>query len=145
MEVAVREEVTPQFLRAESEMEQAAAPQICVELYEQIVKLRPDWHSQADDAGVLRVGMTGSAADGPEWQQHIRDKRRREGLGKRFKRAGDPFCAEPGGGIVGKLGSSVSNATPANSHSPDTSRLERSRCGGGRIRVRLSRPLWLPG
>ena len=35
--------------------------------------------------------MTGSATDGPEWQQHIRDKRRREGLGKRFKNAKDPF------------------------------------------------------
>jgi type I restriction enzyme R subunit len=64
---------------------------ICVELYEQIVKLRPDWHNDADDAGVLKVVMTGSAADGPDWQQHIRDKRRREALGKRFKKAGDPF------------------------------------------------------
>ena len=64
---------------------------ICVELYEQIVKLRPDWHSDADDAGVLKVVMTGAADDGPEWQQHIRDKRRRESLGKRFKKASDPF------------------------------------------------------
>src|ERR1039458_8934897 len=51
---------------------------ICVELYQQIVKLRPDWRNDADDAGVLKVVMTGSAADGPDWQQHIRDKRRRE-------------------------------------------------------------------
>jgi type I restriction enzyme R subunit len=64
---------------------------ICVELYQQIVKLRPDWHNEADDAGVLKVVMTGSADDGPEWQQHIRDKRRREVLGKRFKKASDPF------------------------------------------------------
>jgi type I restriction enzyme R subunit len=64
---------------------------ICVELYQQIVKLRPDWHNEADDAGVLKVVMTGSADDGPEWQQHIRDKRRREALGKRFKKASDPF------------------------------------------------------
>ena len=64
---------------------------ICVDLYAQIVKLRPDWHSENDDAGVLKIVMTGSATDGPEWQQHIRDKRRREGLGKRFKDAKDPF------------------------------------------------------
>jgi type I restriction enzyme R subunit len=64
---------------------------ICVELYQQVVKLRPDWHNDADDAGVLKVVMTGSADDGPEWQQHIRDKRRREALGKRFKKASDPF------------------------------------------------------
>jgi len=62
---------------------------ICVDLYNQIVKLRPEWHSENDDAGILKIVMTGSAADGPEWQQHIRDKRRREALGKRFKNAKD--------------------------------------------------------
>ena len=40
--------------------------------------------------GVLKIVMTGSAADGPDWQQHIRDKRRREELGKRFKKAERP-------------------------------------------------------
>jgi len=64
---------------------------ICVDLYNQIVKLRPDWHNENDEAGVLKIVMTGSATDGPEWQQHIRDKRRRESLGKRFKNAKDPF------------------------------------------------------
>ena len=64
---------------------------ICVDLYNEIVKLRPSWHSENDDAGVLKIVMTGSATDGPEWQQHIRDKRRRETLGKRFKDAKDPF------------------------------------------------------
>ena len=64
---------------------------ICVDLYNEIVKLRPDWHNDNDEAGVLKIVMTGSAADGPAWQQHIRDKRRRETLGKRFKDAKDPF------------------------------------------------------
>ncbi|MGD1082238.1 MAG: HsdR family type I site-specific deoxyribonuclease [Candidatus Sulfotelmatobacter sp.] len=64
---------------------------ICVDLYNEIVKLRPDWHNESDDAGVLKIVMTGSATDGAEWQQHIRDKRRREALGKRFKDAKDPF------------------------------------------------------
>lgn len=64
---------------------------ICGDLYNEIVKLRPDWHSEGDDAGVLKIVMTGSATDGPEWQQHIRDKRRREALAKRFKDAKDPF------------------------------------------------------
>ena len=64
---------------------------ICVDLYREIAKLRPDWHSENDEAGVLKIVMTGSATDGPEWQQHIRDKRRRESLGKRFKDAKDPF------------------------------------------------------
>jgi type I restriction enzyme R subunit len=64
---------------------------ICVDLYDEIVRLRPDWHNENDDAGVMKIVMTGSATDGPEWQQHIRDKRRRETLGKRFKDAKDPF------------------------------------------------------
>jgi type I restriction enzyme R subunit len=64
---------------------------ICVDLYSAIVKLRPDWHNVNDEAGVLKIVMTGSASDGPEWQQHIRDKRRRESLGKRFKAPNDPF------------------------------------------------------
>jgi type I restriction enzyme R subunit len=64
---------------------------ICVDLYNEIAKLRPDWHSESDEAGVLKIVMTGSATDGPEWQQHIRDKRRRESLGKKFKDARDPF------------------------------------------------------
>ncbi len=64
---------------------------IFVDLYNEIVKLRPDWHDENDEAGVLKIVMTGSATDGPELQQHIRDKRRREALGKRFKNAKDPF------------------------------------------------------
>jgi len=64
---------------------------ICVDLYNELVKLRPRWHGDDDDAGSLKVVMTGSAADGPEWQQHIREKRRREELAKRFKDPKDRF------------------------------------------------------
>ena len=64
---------------------------ICVDLYNEIIKIRPDWHGENDETGVMKIVMTGSATDGPEWQQHIRDKRRREALGKRFKEAKDPF------------------------------------------------------
>ena len=70
---------------------------ICVDLYDQIVKLRPDWHSENDEAGVLKIVMTGSATDGPEWQQHIRDKRRRESSGQAIQRGQRPFqdCDRP--------------------------------------------------
>src|SRR5690606_33565301 len=44
---------------------------ICVALYDEIVKLRPDWHSPDDNAGVVKIVMTGAASDPPEWQPHI--------------------------------------------------------------------------
>jgi len=64
---------------------------ICVELYNEIIKLRPDWHSDDDDKGVIKVVMTGSASDPSEWQPHIRNKERREFLRKRFRDPNDPF------------------------------------------------------
>lgn len=58
---------------------------ICVEMYNAIVKLRPDWHNDDDDKGALKVVMSGSASDHAEWQTHIRNKLRREALAARFK------------------------------------------------------------
>lgn len=60
---------------------------ICVELYEAIIALRPDWHSDEDEEGVLKAVMTGSASDPENWQPHIRNKARREELALRFKDA----------------------------------------------------------
>ncbi len=64
---------------------------ICVDLYAQITKFRPDWHADDDKTGAIKVVMTGAATDPVSWQQHIRDKRRREGLAKRFKDPRDPM------------------------------------------------------
>lgn len=64
---------------------------ICVDLYNEIVKLRPDWDSDDDSTGVIKIVMTGSASDKPEWQRHIRNKPRREALRQRFKDPDDPF------------------------------------------------------
>ncbi|MFM9421497.1 type I restriction endonuclease subunit R [Thermus scotoductus] len=64
---------------------------ICVELYNEIVRLRPAWHNDGDDKGVIKVVMTGSASDPVEWQSHIRNKQRREFLAKRFRDPADPF------------------------------------------------------
>lgn len=64
---------------------------ICVDLYNAIVALRPDWHSADDDKGLIKVVMTGSAADDAAWQPHIRNKARRDELATRFKDAADPF------------------------------------------------------
>jgi type I restriction enzyme R subunit len=64
---------------------------ICVELYQALVKLRPEWHHEDDAAGAIKVVMTGSASDPVDWQPHIRNKPRREELAKRFRKAEDPF------------------------------------------------------
>lgn len=64
---------------------------ICVDLYNQIVALRPDWHSDDDDAGLIKVVMTGSAADPEGWRPHIGAKTRRDLLAKRAKKPNDPL------------------------------------------------------
>ena len=58
---------------------------ICIALYKEIVKLRPDWHSDDDKSGQVKIVMTGAASDPKEWQQHIGGKARRELLAKRAK------------------------------------------------------------
>jgi len=64
---------------------------IAVELYQEIAKLRPSWHADADEAGSMKVVMTGSASDPLDWQTHIRNKPRREALANRFRDPKDPF------------------------------------------------------
>lgn len=64
---------------------------IAVELYRELVRLRPEWHGEADAEGNLKVVMTGSASDPLDWQPHIRNKPRREELAARFRDPNDPF------------------------------------------------------
>lgn len=58
---------------------------ICVDLYTQIVKIRPDWHSDDDTDGTIKVVMTGSSSDPLNFQPHIRSKLKRKALGERLK------------------------------------------------------------
>ena len=64
---------------------------ICIGLYRELVRLRPDWHHEDDDKGTLKVVMTGAASDPPDWQPLIRNKARREARAKRFRNAADPL------------------------------------------------------
>ncbi len=64
---------------------------ICIDLYRELVRLRPDWHHEDDDKGRLKVVMTGAASDPHDWQPHIRNKPKREALANRFRDAGDPL------------------------------------------------------
>jgi type I restriction enzyme R subunit len=64
---------------------------ICMDLHDEIVKLRPDWFSKDDDGGKLKVVMTGNASEGPRVAEHARNKVRRETLAKRFRDPNDPL------------------------------------------------------
>jgi type I restriction enzyme R subunit len=64
---------------------------ICVAPYGAILKLRPEWHSDDDEAGAIKVVMTGAASDPASWQRHIgtRAKARPKLLAKRAKDPND--------------------------------------------------------
>lgn len=64
---------------------------ICVDLYNEIIALRPEWHSDDDDQGAVKIVMTGSASDPLDWQPHIGSKRRRDDLAKRARKLDDPL------------------------------------------------------
>jgi len=62
---------------------------ICVAFYNEIIRLQPDWHSDEDDKGRIKIVMTGAASDPKEWQKHIGGKARRDLLAKRVKDSRD--------------------------------------------------------
>src|SRR3989339_1178494 len=62
---------------------------ICIELHNEIIKLRPNWYDKDDKKGFLKVIMTGSASDDVSWQEHIRNKQRRREIGNRMKNPPD--------------------------------------------------------
>ncbi len=64
---------------------------ICVDLYNAIIALKPEWHHNDDNQGIIKVVMTGSASDDQKMQPHIRSKKRRQDLAKRFKESNDPL------------------------------------------------------
>ena len=64
---------------------------ICVDLYRELVRLRPEWHDDDDDKGVIKVVITGSASDPPDWQPLLHSKGEREALARRFRDPADPL------------------------------------------------------
>jgi type I restriction enzyme R subunit len=64
---------------------------ICLELYNAIIKLRPEWHDTDDKKGVIKIIMTGASSDPLAWQQHVRNKEARKAIGDRLKDADDPL------------------------------------------------------
>ena len=64
---------------------------ICAQLYNEIVALRPDWHDPDPSRGVIKIVMTGSASDKTLLQPHIYNKKTKKRLEKRFKDENDPL------------------------------------------------------
>lgn len=64
---------------------------IAVALYNKIIALRPDWHSDDPMKGKIKIVMTGSAADPAEYQPHIYDKKTRRDIKLRAKDPDDPL------------------------------------------------------
>jgi type I restriction enzyme R subunit len=64
---------------------------ICVHLYNEITKLRPDWHSADPELGAIKIVMTGSASDKALLRPHIYSAQDKKRLEKRFKKPEDPL------------------------------------------------------
>ncbi|WP_322867982.1 type I restriction endonuclease subunit R [Aquicoccus sp. G2-2] len=64
---------------------------ICVEAYKRIATARPEWHSEKDETGAVKVVMTGNATDPQDFQPHIRSKAKLEALTRRYKDTSDPL------------------------------------------------------
>lgn len=62
---------------------------IAVKLYDAIIKLKPEWHSDDDHKGAIKIVMTGSSSDPEKFQKHIGPKKRRNELEKRMKDVND--------------------------------------------------------
>jgi type I restriction enzyme R subunit len=69
----------------------AISREAAIRLYDAIVKLRPQWHSDNIHAGRIKIVMTGSSADPAHFQPHRTDKAQRKLLEKRFKDPDNPL------------------------------------------------------
>jgi type I restriction enzyme R subunit len=65
--------------------------QIAVDLYKEIIKIRPHWHNDELDKGVIKVVMTASSSDGPDMMKHHTSKDQRRALADRMKDTSDPL------------------------------------------------------
>ena len=86
----VAKDIVEHFEKRNSVMEGKAmivtmSRRIAVDLYNYIIKLRPDWHNDDENKWVIKVVMTWSAADPENFQPHVRNKQARDNLAKRMK------------------------------------------------------------
>lgn len=65
--------------------------EICVDMYDAIVAIKPEWHDLDTDKGAIKIVMTGSASDKTKLQPHIHNKETKKLFEKRFKDVNDPL------------------------------------------------------
>ena len=58
---------------------------IAVDLYDALIKIRPEWHSDDPTRGAIKIIMTGSASDNANMQKHLYNKQTKKDIEKRFK------------------------------------------------------------
>ena len=82
-----RKEVMPQAKC----MVVAMSRRIAVALHDKFKALRPDWYSEDDSRGRMKVVMSGSASDDEDWQEHLRNKEQTRALKTRASDPDDPL------------------------------------------------------
>lgn len=65
--------------------------EICVDMYNAIVAIKPEWHDVDPAKGAIKIVMTGSASDKEKMQPHIHNKETKKLFEKRFKDVNDPL------------------------------------------------------
>lgn len=65
--------------------------EICVDMYNAIAALKPEWHDLDPNKGSIKIVMTGSASDKAKFQAHIHNKETKKLFEKRFKDVNDPL------------------------------------------------------
>ena len=65
--------------------------EICVDMYNAIVAIKPEWHDDDVNKGAIKIVMTGSASDKAKMQPHIHSKETKKLFEKRFKNDIDPL------------------------------------------------------
>ncbi len=63
----------------------AMSRRIASELYDAIIKIKPEWHSDDLKRGTIKVVMTAASSDGPEISKHHTSKDQRRALADRMK------------------------------------------------------------
>ena len=64
---------------------------ICVDLYQQIIKLRPEWHNEDHRKGVIKIVFHSSASDNEKLRPHAYTEPQKRDLENRFKNPSDPL------------------------------------------------------